>query len=736
MLITGPQDHTHAADYTRLDAYQPRASPANAPATRSRTSDPPQLIGSEASHCDDTTTKYAATRDGRGINPPRCQPCRPNNPCVSSDALGHDIGSTNCPQVPLDGGDSEADSNPTMGSAGPRPWPLGANHPGQGSTVADDLLPVADAPAATQPPADPRTWECPLDPPAGLEADIIEALYTAPQHDELYVTTHSPQLSKWPYPAPSMQSEPAALYDAALTAASTGTSPPGLDHTTALNFPAWNKEATGHLVDPLVLNGIVFGFPIQYVGPPVIGPTPTYNHQSADTYPIHVDEYIDKELRAAALSGPYTDPPFTPWFASSPIMTREKSGGQGRRIIVDLSYPDGGVNQFITPHVFNGRDAIHNLPTIDSAVASIAATPPGDVHLAVVDLSRAYRQFPVTPLDWPLLGIYWRGAWSFDRRLPFGCRMSSFIMQSIAEFIVRALQSRSVTTHMYLDDILMISPTAKKAERDFASILTLLDDLGLEVATHKLQRPSPLVCWLGININIGENHLSIPASKLGQIKDCMAAASRRSFITKKHLQRLIGLANHITKVVRAARVFICRLLAALRAAKSDNIRVTDHVRADLRWYARHLSTSDGRAFIPVDRIVLRIWADACLKGAGASDGTRYYEHLFGADFAAAHHIVHLEATNCMAVVRAFVDSSITRDDVLAACTRALWFHTAAADVDLRFTHIPGESMALPDALSRASINAAARSEADKYISRLSLRRIRPDKSLFGYKAFS
>ena len=100
----------------------------------------------------------------------------------------------------------------------------------------------------------------------------------------------------------------------------------------------------------------------------------------------------------------------------------------------------------------------------------------------------------------------------------------------------------------------------------------------------------------------------------------MATASWRAALTKKHLQRLIGLANHLSKIVRAARTFICRLLVALRAANSNIIRVTPDIRADLAWFTRYLAQYNAKAVVPTERVVLRIWADACLKAAGASDG--------------------------------------------------------------------------------------------------------------------
>ena len=589
------------------------------------------------------------------------------------------------------------------------------------------------------------------------EADVMAALYDAPSVDAPAGDVFQHDYNGWPFPARHINPTTAAIYDAARAALVTGKPPPRMDISTDLKLDAWISEATGHPADSIVIQGITYGFPIQYAGPPVLTPTATYNHHSACAYPDHVDEYILKGTRAGALDGPYSSPPFTPWFVSSPMMSREKTGADGRRIIVDLSFPGGGINQHITHHVFNGLDAVHNLPTIASAVESIAATCPGGIHLAVIDLSRAYRQFPVHPLDWPLLCIHWKGAWSFDRRLPFGSRMSSYIMQTIAEFLVRAMASRSIVMHMYLDDILLISPQEAIAQREYPAVIEVLNSLGLAVAVNKLQPPSPSVRWLGICINVPANQLTINKEKLDQIKQCMATASKRSVITKKHLQRLIGLANHLAKVVRAARIFVCRILAALRAATSDVIKVTPAIKADLAWYARHLANSNGCAIIPQSRVVKRIWADACLKGAGASDGSTYYEHSFSEATSADHIIVHLEAINCVAAARTFIGpgqaggtveifcdnrpsvdaftSGRAGDPVLGACARALWYHAAATDTDIIFTHVPGKKMDLPDALSRAAMDGPARARADRIISALGITPVRPPKGAFSYMSF-
>ena len=255
------------------------------------------------------------------------------------------------------------------------------------------------------------------------------------------------------------------------------------------------------------------GFPIWYAGPPQYTPPLLCNHSSATNYRKVIQEYITKEKKHRAIYGPFSLPPFTPWMVCSPLMTREKPDSQERRVILDLSYPEGGINQHIQPHWFNGRLAVHNFPTIEHAVTGIACTPPGDVHLAAIDLSRTYRQLPVPLTDWPLLGIHFEGQYFYDRRLPIRTRLSSFAMQSVARSIVRAMEKKGATAFMYLDDILLVAGSLSQAERQYNNTLNLLASLGLQVGTHKLQRPAKMVTWLGIEIDMNSNLLSTPEAK-------------------------------------------------------------------------------------------------------------------------------------------------------------------------------------------------------------------------------
>ena len=350
-------------------------------------------------------------------------------------------------------------------------------------------------------------------------------------------------------------------------------------------------------------------------------------------------------------------------------MTRPKSEEGKRRVIVDLSYPEGGgggVNQYIQPHQYNGNEVQHALPTISDLLDTIREVGMQHARMAVIDISRAYRHFPVCPLDWPLLVLAHNGEYYFDRATPFGARISSFVMQMAADFVVRALAAKGISSLMYLDDLIIVSPAAS-AHHHYEEAMTLLTRLGFTLAEHKLQPPAREVTWLGIRVDLEANVIAIPEHKLAEIQQGLANASRQQSLTRKALQRVVGQINHLGKAVPPARLFMGRLLAALRGGAKGRIRVGRSMRADFAWFRRFLKHYNGRAIIPKQRRRRDIWVDACLQGAGGTDGCRCYSYTFPDVVKKDHHINHLEAINCLAAARLFTLPGDAGDTIVVNC---------------------------------------------------------------------
>ena len=231
------------------------------------------------------------------------------------------------------------------------------------------------------------------------------------------------------------------------------------------------------------LTTLQYGFGLQYQGPPLMhAQEKPPNHTSAREYPAHVEEYLTKEAQEGALIGPLDFTPFTPWCVYSPMMTRPKYHGRKRRIIVDLSFPEGGVNQHISKNVVDGVHVIHTLPTTQDAVKLIHQCASSHTHMAAIDVSSAYRNFRVCPADWPLLCIHYKTHTFMETALPFGARSSSYSMQQVACFVVRALERRGANALMYLDDLFIVQQNKRSATKHYEAAVELLEDLGLPIA--------------------------------------------------------------------------------------------------------------------------------------------------------------------------------------------------------------------------------------------------------------
>lgn len=527
---------------------------------------------------------------------------------------------------------------------------------------------------------------------------------------------------------------------------------PNMDHAkctvpSALCIDKWHDIATGHHQDNFVLNGIEFGFSIEYLGNQLPSMQSTENHSSARAYPEAIEKYIQKELQEKALIGPFKGPPFAP-FHVSPLMTRPKASGDDRRIIVDLSFPEGGVNKWVIKGFAKGELVSHNLPTIEDAIQIILGIGVDKAWLASIDISRAYRNFRTCPRDWPLLGIMYGNSTYLDTALPFGARMSSFYMQRIAEFLCRALQARGMTALMYLDDLLVISSSLEEATSNHHTALELLGSLGLPVAPHKVAPPERKLVWLGIRFDMLERNISIPKPKLAEILKFIKELNTFNRISLKTAQRAVGLINHLSKCVSPARLFMSRLLAKIRAAyPAKYITIDAHVSADLRWFLKFLEQFNGKSLIRTYHAANVIQADACGSGFGAYDLNHAYSTVIS-DKMQQYTSTQLECINCLLALRSFIskrDHGTTvvvrcdnmpsifayahgraKDVVLAACARAAWYHAERCQVRIVYQHIPGVDMQLADALSRAHLKPAFEKIASNGVEQLKLTWITPN----------
>ena len=225
-----------------------------------------------------------------------------------------------------------------------------------------------------------------------------------------------------------------------------------------LNIPAFRSLLLAYK-DKTLCDFLEFGWPVgQFHTSPAECSRPK-NHAGARQFQGHVDKYIVKEVALGATLGPFNVSPFTHSFVTSPLNTVPKSDGQDRRVIMDLSYPpEGSVNAAIPKKTYLGEDITLQYPSVDNLANFMRVAGPG-CSMFKRDLSRAYRQLPVDPGDWHLLGFHWRDQLYFDKVLPFGLRSAAFICQSVTNSVVYLMEQKGYRLCAYLDVRPMIKPS-------------------------------------------------------------------------------------------------------------------------------------------------------------------------------------------------------------------------------------------------------------------------------------
>lgn len=136
--------------------------------------------------------------------------------------------------------------------------------------------------------------------------------------------------------------------------------------------------------------------------------------------------------------------------------------------------------------------------------------------LAKLDIKLAYRLVPVHPHDRHLLGIEWQGAYYVDGALPFGLHFAPKIFTAVADALQWILLNEGVSiVDHYLDDFVTLGPPGSvECGHNLDRIMAICRDLGVPLATEKLEGPSQCLTFLGLKMDTLACKLRLPADKL------------------------------------------------------------------------------------------------------------------------------------------------------------------------------------------------------------------------------
>ncbi|XP_070556467.1 uncharacterized protein [Ptychodera flava] len=249
---------------------------------------------------------------------------------------------------------------------------------------------------------------------------------------------------------------------------------------------------------------------------------------------------------------------------------------------MDLSRPN---TDSVNTHICK-EDYTLSYGRVDNAVAIIQKYGKGTL-MTKVDIRYAFRLCPVRKEDWHLLGFKWLDHYFFDRVLPFGLRSAPFLFDHIADAIHWIISRRADTEDLlhYLDDYFGAGPPRPdKCQQLLNTMVSVCHDLGVPTAPEKIEGPSPIIIFLGIELDTIKMVMRLPNNKLTDLIQALPTWIQQQSCTKRQLLSLIGTLSFACKCIPAGRIFIRRMMDLSTTVKCTNdiITLSDDFRLDVQ----------------------------------------------------------------------------------------------------------------------------------------------------------
>lgn len=360
------------------------------------------------------------------------------------------------------------------------------------------------------------------------------------------------------------------------------------------------------------------GFPLIDTEPCSIKPRIFKNHTSA----IINHDAVEKRLLEEIKEGNYH--PVNPESVRlvSPIAAVPKPDGD-IRLIHDLSYPLGeGLN----------NHAIKDECKYESLQDALNIVQPG-MWMAKCDLKWAYRSVPTSPKHHSLTGLQWKfkghntTTTLIDKALPFGARKSPAHFNRLTKSIKRMMKRRGFNCVVYLDDFWLCENSFERCALALDTLITLLRKLGFRINWNKVVDPCQRLTFLGINIDLIKNILSLDDDKTNRLHENLSRISAKTRASKKELQQIAGQLNWACNVIIQGKAFLTSIYRAIGVLNRSHhkLKLSEDILHEIRWWINNLQRKARcRAIWSVPRQTIRISTDATLVGGGA------FHHINGA----------------------------------------------------------------------------------------------------------
>ena len=173
--------------------------------------------------------------------------------------------------------------------------------------------------------------------------------------------------------------------------------------------------------------------------------------------------------------------------------------------------------------------------------------------------------------DRNLLAMCWNNQIYFDTCLPFGLRSAPKLFNVLVDLLSWILIQHGISLLIhYLDDFLMMGPADSIiCHENFSTIQRFCQELGIPLASDKLEGPSHPLNFLGIELDTVCMETRLPGDKLTRNHTLLSSQLTRKKATKRDILSLVGLFQHASNynVVHLGRTFMARMYSITAIVK-------------------------------------------------------------------------------------------------------------------------------------------------------------------------
>ena len=130
--------------------------------------------------------------------------------------------------------------------------------------------------------------------------------------------------------------------------------------------------------------------------------------------------------------------------------------------------------------------------------------------------------------------------------------LSTFI--TFLEFKVHQVTQSEFITH-YLDDFLLVGSSAPGCGSLLQAFKGVCSALGVPIALEKTTSPSQSIIFLGLEIDSVEQQVRVPAGKVQALCTLVQTTLRKTKVTLRQIQSLIGSLNFVCRANAPGRAF-------------------------------------------------------------------------------------------------------------------------------------------------------------------------------------